>query len=269
MDILLYKNKIKEIEENLPTARQRFKVWNIWKKKIYSIRYRLVKDELDNIPCTKILDVGCGDGALLNYFCNLNTFDTYVGIDFSRKKIKTAKDNVMNSIFNVHFIVADLQYLPFREEVFHFVVLVDVLEHLIEPKKEIADLYRVTKRGGFIIILTPSAYRWRKNEKLLFNLKNISLSIGDRPPLKRDKTLQIGAYEVPHRDFTRRELISIFRKRYRILKFYNCIFTPLHTLFRLIGINYIVDPYFIEVIFNKFHFPISLGDSWLLKAKKA
>lgn len=52
-------------------------------------------------------------------------------------------------------IVCDAHKLPFKGNTFQLVFSTHVLEHLIEPKKAIKEMYRSVKKGGYVITLVP------------------------------------------------------------------------------------------------------------------
>lgn len=49
----------------------------------------------------------------------------------------------------------DLMNLPFADESYDFFICSHVLEHVIDDRKAIAELYRITKRGGKGILMAP------------------------------------------------------------------------------------------------------------------
>ena len=55
-------------------------------------------------------------------------------------------------------VVAKIQDLPFREQVFDEVEAIDVVEHVkrYEKEKVIQELYRVLKSNGILSVLTPN-----------------------------------------------------------------------------------------------------------------
>lgn len=101
---------------------------------------------------TKILDLGCGTGA------NLKSFSSYgkgFGVDISPLAIK------FSSMRGCRYLVrASINALPFKDNIFDVVTLLDVLYHKMveEDKKALSEVYKLTKQGGKIII-TDSALK--------------------------------------------------------------------------------------------------------------
>jgi len=48
--------------------------------------------------------------------------------------------------------------LPFKDEGFDLVLLLDVVEHMTNPEMAISECFRVLKRGGLICINFPPYY---------------------------------------------------------------------------------------------------------------
>ena len=117
---------------------------------------RRLEETLDiatDIRCSKVLDIGCGDGVLLDKFfmSHQATLEPMfgIGIDISCKRLNRAKGN------GVQVLAADAIDLPFPPEQFDLVVCTEVLEHIPDVGKAVRELARVTTRGGSILISIP------------------------------------------------------------------------------------------------------------------
>ncbi len=60
--------------------------------------------------------------------------------------------------------------LPFADDSFDLVWSSEVIEHLREPGRSLAELRRVTAPGGDIILTTPNSYMWLFRALALFGL---------------------------------------------------------------------------------------------------
>lgn len=85
-------------------------------------------------------------GAILDVGCSQKRFSTSdsVGIDIRRNQ-------------NVD-ILADAQFLPFRECVFDTIVAGEIIEHLTVPSFFLKEAKRVLKLGGTLVITTPNPW---------------------------------------------------------------------------------------------------------------
>jgi ubiquinone/menaquinone biosynthesis C-methylase UbiE len=125
----------------------------ITKRNIFVVaRYNIVLNQISDSKGKRILDVGCGDGVLSYLLSQKGAF--VIGVDSSDKAIKFAKKKTRN-IRNIEFIKASAYYLPFKRDSFDYVVSSDVIEHLQEPQKMLAEIKRVYNRKGKVIITTP------------------------------------------------------------------------------------------------------------------
>ena len=57
-------------------------------------------------------------------------------------------------------IRGDLLALPFEADTFDSIVLTEVLEHCEEPKRAIAQVFRVLKPGGRLLVTSPMVWPW-------------------------------------------------------------------------------------------------------------
>lgn len=111
---------------------------------------RVVKELIDKYgrPDGSILDVGCGDGSLLN---TISLSCRKVGVDYSERSIAFAKAFASSA----EFLCGSVEAVSDR---FGVVTCIEVLEHV--PDNEIKDfldgIIRALDRGGYLIISVPS-----------------------------------------------------------------------------------------------------------------
>ncbi|MGQ9538448.1 MAG: class I SAM-dependent methyltransferase [Candidatus Bathycorpusculaceae bacterium] len=125
--------------------------------KTYDLQYadeQKVKIEtaLENVKLSKnslILDMGCGTGLLFGYVAD--KAEMVVGIDISQGILKKARKRSIK-FDNVHLILADADHAPFKNESFSHVFAITLLQNMPNPEKTLAEIKRVVKREGFIII---------------------------------------------------------------------------------------------------------------------
>jgi len=110
----------------------------------------LLMDLLQPSPGEKILDVGCGTGV---FTLDILAFGPRVtGLDISQPMLKRAGFKTEGYPFQG--LAADMSYLPFVDECFDKVVSVTAIEFVEDAKGAIAELFRVTKKGGIIVVTT-------------------------------------------------------------------------------------------------------------------
>lgn len=99
-------------------------------------------------PDVRACDVGCGTGALA---CALATHvAAVVGIDAARPAVEAAR---AAAPANCTFEVGDATSLPFRSGEFSLGGCLRVLHHVSRPDRVVAELARVTRAGGVVLIV--------------------------------------------------------------------------------------------------------------------
>jgi 2-polyprenyl-3-methyl-5-hydroxy-6-metoxy-1,4-benzoquinol methylase len=69
-------------------------------------------------------------------------------------------------------VVADARCLAFRDESFDVVISSEMVEHTDSPERVIAELARVTRRGGLFVLTTPNrAWQWPVRVASRFGLR--------------------------------------------------------------------------------------------------
>ena len=96
-----------------------------------------------------ILEVGCGVGR---WTYSLSEQNQVVGVDLSPFMVKMAKVRCKGK--NSSFIVADVSYLPFRENFCDLVVSITVLQHILDKQrhsKALSEIARCSKSKALIV----------------------------------------------------------------------------------------------------------------------
>jgi SAM-dependent methyltransferase len=106
---------------------------------------------LDGIAGLRVLEIGCGRGAFAEELAARGASVT--AADFSAKAVEDTRARLDGSI---RVLQADIQRLPFQDGVFDLVVSLETLEHVPEPNRALAELVRVTRHGGRLLVTTPS-----------------------------------------------------------------------------------------------------------------
>jgi len=94
---------------------------------------------------SRVLDIGCGWGR------ELARLDKAIGIDICLPFLKAAKNYTGNDV-----VLASTTYLPFKENAFDFLVISEVIEHLVEHEAAMKEAVRVLQNKGGIALQTPN-----------------------------------------------------------------------------------------------------------------
>ena len=90
------------------------------------------------------VDVGCAEGYYVKIVAEAQRKTFCVGTDIARTYIKKAKKNC--NVANVDYVVCDIENLPFKSESVNVVVCSEVLEHVLNYKSAILELFRIGKK---------------------------------------------------------------------------------------------------------------------------
>jgi methionine biosynthesis protein MetW len=108
---------------------------------------------------TKILDVGCGDGTLMEFLKN-NKKTNIRGIELSKNKVQKCIGKGLTVIEGD----AEKDLGQFPDESFDFVILSQTLQAFLNPEKVISELLRVGKKA---IVTIPNFGYWKVRLHLL------------------------------------------------------------------------------------------------------
>lgn len=95
----------------------------------------------------RILDAGCGTGIFTREF--LARGAEVVGLDISLAMLLNAAGQVA-----FQGVTADMATLPFADRSFDKTVSVAALEFVADEKRAVAELFRVTRPGGVVVVAT-------------------------------------------------------------------------------------------------------------------
>lgn len=137
--------------------------WSFFDKLIQYFRFKKV---LNLIPAGCILaDCGCGTGDFLR--SAQRRFSKGYGIETLAKDKKCGE--------NFIFLEGDLNYkIPLANGSVDVVTALAVIEHLNSPETFIQEVYRILKRGGRLVLTTPSPKARPLLEFLAHKVKIIS-----------------------------------------------------------------------------------------------
>ncbi|MCG2613759.1 3' terminal RNA ribose 2'-O-methyltransferase Hen1 [Terrimonas sp. NA20] len=133
------------------------------KPRIHDQRLQTAKDELLMAGAKRVLDLGCGEGKLLKLLLAEKQFELVMGMDVSYRSLEIAKDKLKIDRLperqrqRIQLIQGSLTYRDKRLEGFDGAALVEVIEHLDEPR--LASLERAVfeyAQPGVVVVTTPN-----------------------------------------------------------------------------------------------------------------
>jgi SAM-dependent methyltransferase len=117
----------------------------------YRGRRRIVRAELDGLPLpsdARILDAGCGSGRMLQ---ELMGYGHVSGIELDEDAAALAAQRDCGEVE-----VGRLEELPWQDDTFDLITSLDVVEHTPDDRRALAELRRVSKPGGWLLLTVPA-----------------------------------------------------------------------------------------------------------------
>lgn len=136
----------------------------VQKAKVHDMRLLAVRDELLQTKAGSVVDLGCGEGKLLRLLLAEKQFENILGMDVSYRSLEIAKDKLKIERLpprqqeRIKLIQGALTYRDKRIEGYDAAALVEVIEHLDEPR--LAAMEKVVfeyAKPARVVITTPNA----------------------------------------------------------------------------------------------------------------
>jgi glycogen synthase len=119
----------------------------------YTAKRRHIVDTLQDEPRQRILDVGGGYGRVSGSLARRHDVTL---VDISPEMIEEAQRRWPG----LKVVEADARSLPFEDESFDVVLANDLLPHLNDLRTPLAELHRVSRRGGRVVFDTTNSSPW-------------------------------------------------------------------------------------------------------------
>ena len=165
------------------------------KRSALRIDLKLIADMVE--PSSRLLDVGCGDGSLLEYLSHEKGVDGR-GIELSMDGVNACVSRGLSVIQGD----ADTDLFNYPDHAFDFVILAQTLQATRAPKEVLENLLRIGRRA---IVSLPNFGYWRVR---------LSLALQGRMP--HTKTLPHNWYDTPNIHFARSVISWIYAMSLRL-----------------------------------------------------
>jgi methionine biosynthesis protein MetW len=111
-------------------------------------------------PKSRVLDVGCGDGALLDYLGQFKQVDGR-GVELSQAGVNACVAHGLSVVQGD----ADTDLAQYPEDAFDYVILSQTLQATRDPEKAVRNLVRIGRKA---IVSFPNFGHWRVRWNLLW-----------------------------------------------------------------------------------------------------
>ena len=117
----------------------------------------------------KLLDCGCWNGINTKKLGGMIGAKYLYGIEIVRAKAAQAsKQGVKVKMGNLN------EKIPYNDNFFDVIVANHVIEHLVNVRLFVSELYRILKKDGYLIIATPNLASWHNVFALLIGIQPFS-----------------------------------------------------------------------------------------------
>ena len=142
-----------------------------------------------------IVDVGCGDGSALAVTAAQNPEHRFAGIDWSSDALRRARALGLT-------VVRGGVNLPVADGAVNVVIMSELIEHLVDPDRAVAEARRVLRPGGSLLLSTPNLAAWYNRGLLALGVQPIFSEVSLRGVFGRPGSVVAGHLRL----FTRRAL---------------------------------------------------------------
>lgn len=159
------------------------KVWN----EAYLKNTENIMSLLQRNPNAMVLDVGCGDGEKTMLFKDKICCQEIIGIDGVQGRLTIAKKR------GVTIVYGNLEkrwQLPRRH--FDVVISNQVIEHVVDVDRFIAEVYRILKPTGYCVISTENLSSWHNIFALILGVQDFSHHIIKRKHVSNPFSIHYG-----------------------------------------------------------------------------
>ena len=118
-----------------------------------------------------VVDVGCGTGDNLLYIDRAGT--RLIGLEYAEHTAKIAK-TVLGDKADIH--VASATLIPLANESCDLALCIEVLEHVEDDEKGVAEIARILRLGGCLILSLPYCHWFPAYRKLMGHFRHYTRS---------------------------------------------------------------------------------------------
>jgi ubiquinone/menaquinone biosynthesis C-methylase UbiE len=117
------------------------------------LHVKIVLEHLGDLNGKRVADVGCGKGRFARIVKERNPGATVVALDLAEAMLRGIPPDIKR-------VAASMTALPLVTEAFDGAYATESLEHAVDVPAAVAELARIVKPGGRIVIIDKNAEAW-------------------------------------------------------------------------------------------------------------
>lgn len=141
---------------------------------------RAVSEQIEAIGAQRVLELGSGKGFNSSFLAQRHPQVQFQGVDLTPLHVSIANKKAQ-SLPNLSFQVGDFNQLPFPDQSFDLIFGVDCLCHAQDAKIALAEIRRVLKPGGRLVVFDgyrePGFEQRPDEEKITTQLVEVSMAV--------------------------------------------------------------------------------------------
>jgi ubiquinone/menaquinone biosynthesis C-methylase UbiE len=191
-------------------TREYFSYFDQLREEIESLEFSYGLHEYTHFIGKKVLDVGCGNGYVLSKYAHEGA-EVY-GVDLTATAVDLCHHRFELLGLQGNFYQANAEELPFKDQSFECICSMGVLHHTPNPEKAIAEIFRILKPGGRLIVMfyyrDSALYRLRYPLMSLLTGKTVQQLVNEADGVGNPKGDIYSKNELRHllRDFEQLEM---------------------------------------------------------------
>ena len=134
---------------------QRATVWDETSSETDTTKLELMAKRLNIKPGSTVLEVGSGTGVFIPFLLSrIGRKGRLMALDFAEEMLERARAKGFKDVAYLH---ADVTSIPVGDEIFDVVVCYSSFPHFQDKPRALAEINRVTKSGGRLLICHTSS----------------------------------------------------------------------------------------------------------------
>jgi len=126
----------------------KYKSTNPFRKFFLARFLRQIEQLVEELSPASVLDVGCGEGFVLRWISRVRGIRRLVGVDINSDVLKMAKKIAPSAKYQK----MDIVDLKFTANSFDLVLVLEVFEHLKNPKDGLREVKKVAKKWAILSV---------------------------------------------------------------------------------------------------------------------